>query len=145
MKTTDPPIITEQEFNKSIDEVWNAITDVEQMREWFFENIPAFEPVVGFETLFDVKSEVRTFPHAWKVTAVSPQKSITVNWKFNGYQGDSNVTFDLSEISGKTKITVTAKVTEDFDETIPEFKRESAVEGWKYFINNRLKIYLDEL
>lgn len=145
MKISEPPIITVQEFNQSIADVWSALTDIKHMRNWFFENIPAFEPVVGFETLFDVKSEERTFPHAWKVTEVIPQKSIIVNWKYIGYQGDSNVTFSLDENNNKTTLTVSAKVTEDFDDKIPEFKRESGEEGWKYFINNRLKMYMNDL
>ncbi len=43
MKKGDDPIIVEQFFNRSIESVWKAITEVEQMRQWFFENIPEFK------------------------------------------------------------------------------------------------------
>ncbi len=39
MKDAKEPIVVEQTFNTSINNVWNAITKVDQMRKWFFENI----------------------------------------------------------------------------------------------------------
>lgn len=44
----DEPIIVEQTFNTTIDSVWKAITEIKQMRQWYFENIPTFKPEVGF-------------------------------------------------------------------------------------------------
>ncbi|MBL4887182.1 MAG: SRPBCC domain-containing protein, partial [Flavobacteriaceae bacterium] len=57
MKHTDPPIIAEQILNAPIGRVWKAITQVDQMHQWFFDNIPSFKAEVGFETQFNVKSE----------------------------------------------------------------------------------------
>ena len=34
-------------------------------------------------------------------------------------------------------------IIEDFPEDIPEFSRESCNKGWEYFIQNRLKVFLD--
>jgi hypothetical protein len=42
-----------------------------------------------------------------------------------------------------TKLRLTAQVLEDFPEDIPEFKRESGVEGWTYFIKKSLKEFLE--
>lgn len=50
MKVNEPSVIVKQEFKQPIEIVWNAITDVTQMRLWFFDNIPAFEARVGFKT-----------------------------------------------------------------------------------------------
>lgn len=41
------PIIVEEKFNKDIRSVWKVITELDQMKQWFFDNIPAFEPRVG--------------------------------------------------------------------------------------------------
>ena len=68
MRKEDEPIVVEQTFNASIETVWNAITDIDQMRQWYFENIPSFEPKVGFETQFNVQCQGRDFLHMWKVT-----------------------------------------------------------------------------
>jgi hypothetical protein len=39
---------------------------------------------------------------------------------------------------------LTVEVLEDFPDDIPEFRRESCIGGWNYFINHRLKEYLDK-
>ena len=48
MEKGDPPIIVEHSFDASAETVWRAITDVDQMRQWYFENIPDFRAEVGF-------------------------------------------------------------------------------------------------
>jgi len=144
MKNTEEPVIVEQTFDTSIENVWNAITKLDQMKQWFFENIESFRPEVGFETQFDVQVEDRKFPHLWKLTEVDPMKRITYNWKYDGYVGDSFVTFELIEYNNHTKLILTHKVVESFPTDIPEFSRESCSEGWNYFIGKSLKEYLEE-
>lgn len=144
MKTTEEPVIVEQTFDTSIEDVWEAITKVDRMHQWYFDNIPDFRAEVGFETRFDVVSGDRIFPHLWKVTEVDPGRKITYNWKFEGYPGDSDVTFELIETGGGTKLRVSANVIDDFSDDIPEFRRESCLGGWQYFIQQSLKDYLEK-
>ena len=132
MRKSDEPIIVEQTFNTSIDIVWNSITEIDQMRQWFFDNIPSFKPEVGFETQFSVQSQNRNFLHMWKVTEVVPKKMITYNWKYAGYPGDSFVVFELFKQNNLTKLRLTHQVRESFPEDIPEFSRESCVDGWNF-------------
>jgi uncharacterized protein YndB with AHSA1/START domain len=143
MKTTDTPIIVEQIFNSSVKSVWNAITEISQMRQWYFENIPAFKPEVGFETQFNVQSNDRNFLHMWKVTEVQYLKMIKYSWVFKDYSGKSTTNFELFKQDNQTKLRLTVDVLENFPDDIPEFKRESCIAGWNYFINNRLKDFLN--
>ena len=142
MKRSEEPIIVEAVFENSLESVWSAITELEKMREWFFENIPRFKPEVGFEVEFDVDAGERSFLHQWKITKVTAKRLIEFNWKYGGYPGDSYVSFRLEQANGPTKLPLTHTTTEDFPEDIPEFKRESGVAGWQYFIKDRLKEYL---
>ncbi len=144
MKKNEEPIIVEQTFNTSIDTVWNSITQIDQMRQWYFENIPSFKPEVGFETQFNVQSQDRNFMHLWKVTEVVPKKMIAYNWKYDGIRGNSLVKFELFEENKMTKLRLTHQVLEDFPDDIPEFKRESGLEGWKFFIRKSLKEFLEK-
>ena len=80
MRKNDGPIIVEQTFHTSIDTVWNSITKIDHMRQWYFKNIPSFKPEVGFATQFNVQSHDRNFLHMWTVTEVVPLKKITYNW-----------------------------------------------------------------
>lgn len=144
MKKTDDPIIVEQTLSATVDTVWKAITEVDLMRQWYFNNIPSFEPRVGFETQFNVENEGRGFPHLWKVTEVEPLKKLAYDWRFEGYPGDGLVVFELFDENGTTKLRLTNHVLEDFPEDVPEFKRESCIAGWEYFIQKRLKEYLEQ-
>ena len=143
MKKEEEPIIIEETFNVPVETVWNAITQVEQMCRWFFENIPSFKPEVGFEIQFNVKSQDRNFLHKWKITEVEPLKKISYNWEYENYPWNSFVVFELFEENNSTMLRLTHQVTESFPQDIPEFKRESGIEGWNYFIKNTLKAFLE--
>lgn len=143
MKTSEPPVIVTQNFTQSVETVWKAITEVSQMRQWFFDNIPDFKPEVGFQTQFNVKAPSRDFMHLWTITEVILNQKLVYNWKYQDLAGDSFVTFELTPIKEGTELTLTTTVIEDFPDEIPEFKRESCVGGWNYFIKQQLVAYLN--
>ena len=143
MKNTDKPIIVEQSFSVSKDRLWEAITEQSQMIQWFFEDMEAFKPEIGFETRIVVEHEGRIFPHLWTITKVIPHALIAYNWRYEGYPGDSEVTFELIKQENGTMLSVTHQVQESFPQDIPEFQRESCQGGRDYFIRQRLVSYLD--
>lgn len=145
MKICDEPIIVEQIFNASIESLWEAITNIELMRKWYFDNITDFKPQIGFKTKFNVESGVRNFIHIWEVTEVQFHKLIKYTWEFEKYSGKSSTTFELSKQNNLTKLKLTVDIIENFEENIPEFKRESCIGGWQYFINNRLNNFLSSV
>lgn len=143
MQAKDPPIIVEQVFNTSRENIWRAITELDQMRQWFFNNIESFKPRPGFETQFNVRSGGRDFLHIWKLIEVIPQEKIIYNWKYKDYPGDSNVTFQLIKKGNKTILKLMHDILEDFPNEIPEFSRESCSQGWNFFIQQSLKDYIN--
>jgi uncharacterized protein YndB with AHSA1/START domain len=76
MKKNNPLITIEEKFNSSIESVWKALTDIDEMRKWYFNNIPFFKAEVGFETQFNIQNEGRNFLHKWRVTEVIPNNLI---------------------------------------------------------------------
>jgi len=144
MKSKDSPLIVERTLEFSKETVWNAITQIDQMKQWFFEQIKTFEPVVGFETSFVVKSGDIVFPHLWRITEVIPENKIVYSWKYEGYAGNSFVTFEVNPQDNGTQLKITNDIVEDFTEDIPEFKPESCLAGWEYFLN-RLDLYLQNM
>lgn len=143
MSKGNEPIIVEQIFNKSKEEVWSAITDPNKMREWFFENIPDFIPQEGFETRFNVDTGERQFMHLWKITEVIPFEKIVYDWRYENLEGIGIVSFELFEQNPKTLLRLTNLGLETFPPNIPEFSRESCKGGWYYFINQRLNEFLN--
>lgn len=91
------PIEVLRDLDSSVSNTWAALTELTKMTDWFFEDIPAFEPVVGFETEFLVESEGRRFTHKWKILEVDHERSITYQWCYTEYPGMANVQFELKE------------------------------------------------
>lgn len=145
MKKTDPPIIVEATYPTSTQKVWFAITELNQLQKWFFPQIPQFKAKEGFETQFVVENEGRTFTHLWKIVEVVPLKKIKYNWRYKEWEGDSFVTFELFEEGDDTRLRLSTEVIADFPSDIPEFKRDSGVQGWEYFLQNSLQAYLNDI
>lgn len=144
MKTTDQPIVISETYPAPAARVWRAITDLTQMQQWYFENLPAFEAVIGFKTDFLIVNEGREFHHRWQVTDVTPEARLVYEWRVDSYQGRSETVWELKEEEGGTTLTLTCNILEGFPSDMVEFKRESGVEGWNYFLKDRLKSYLEK-
>ncbi len=144
MNKENHPVIVEQSFHVSVGQLWKAISELEQMKLWFFEDIESFLPEVGFETQFNVHSGERDFMHLWKLTEVVPLQKLVYSWRYEGYEGESFVCFETFISEKGSCLRLTHTVTENFPQSIPEFTRESCQCGWEYFINNRLKNFMDD-
>ncbi|GAB4369257.1 MAG: hypothetical protein Kow0042_10890 [Calditrichia bacterium] len=144
MKKTDKPVIVKQSYRPPLEVVWKAITELEEMRQWYFENLPSFKAEPGFKTRFLITHGGRKFTHIWEITEVVPLKRIAYRWRYEEYPGEGMVIFELFKENGVTRLRLTNQVTEDFPGNVPEFTRESCVNGWVYFIQNRLKTYLEK-
>src|SRR5690242_18568533 len=65
-------VLIERTFSAPVARVWMALTDVEQMRHWFFD-LPEFKADVGFEFEFVVEHEGNSYHHLCCVTEVVPE------------------------------------------------------------------------
>jgi len=143
MNNTDDLLVVQTEYAVPIETVWAALTQLEQLRKWFFTQIPEFNAEVGFHTEFDVKAPSRVFRHMWTLTEVDAPHRITYRWWYDDLPGKAYVTFELVAKSDTvTSCKVINSVVENFPDEYPEFTRESAEGGWNYFINEALKEYL---
>jgi len=136
-------VVVTQQFSVSVQELWKTITEQPQMVQWFFENIPDFKPEIGFSTQFLIENERRQFTHLWEIIEIVPNQKIVYNWSYLEYQGEGIVLFELAKNDKGSLLTLTNKWLGEFPQDIPEFTRESCLGGWQYFINGRLKAYLD--
>jgi uncharacterized protein YndB with AHSA1/START domain len=144
-KANDEVVKIERTFNAPVERVWRAITDEDQMRQWYFPMIEHFKPEEGFETQFNVHHEGKDYLHIWKVKEVVPQKKISVEWKYGGYPGNSLVSFELFPQGDKTKLVLTHEDIETFiPEKYPELAKENFMEGWTRFMDEGLKEFLEK-
>lgn len=126
-------------------EVWGALTDIDELENWWSEDVK-LEPKVG-----------GTFREAWeddegkaqlasgKVTAVKAKQEITFTWKEKDWPKDAltQCTFKITDEKSQRVVTVQHTGWE----SLPEGKRAQLIEdfsvGWKYHLKE-LKAYLDD-
>ena len=142
MKQSDPPIIVSAFYPTKRSEVWSALSSKEEMIQWYFPQIPFFETVVGTKIEFLVENEGRSFTHQWTILEADPPNCLLHTWSYQEHSGEATMRFDLTDTSEGTEVTATCTVLKDFPQDIPEFKRESCVAGWDYFLNQALAGYL---
>src|SRR5712691_2483693 len=134
-------VLIERTFNAPVERVWKVLTDVDEMRQWYFD-LKEFRPEVGFEFEFVVEHEGMSYHHLCKVTEVIPPKKIAYTWRYKGEPGDSLVTFELIGEGDKTRVKLTHAGLETFPKT-PAFARKNFVEGWTSLIGTELKNFLE--
>ena len=138
------PFISERTYNAPISKVWKAITDKDEMKQWYFELV-AFKPVFGFE--FQFYGEGKTgekFLHLCKIIEVVKNKKLKHSWRYDGYEGNSFVTFELFEEGDKTRLKLTHEGLETFPANNHDFAKENFAEGWTYIIGESLTGYLEK-
>ena len=135
-------VVIERTFNAPIAKVWRAITDVDQMRAWYFD-LKEFKPEVGFQFEFVVEHEGMTYHHLCRVTEVVPQKKIAYTWRYKGEPGDSLVTLELFAEDDNTRVKLTHTGIETFPK-IPAYARKNFESGWTAIIGTELKQFIEQ-
>jgi uncharacterized protein YndB with AHSA1/START domain len=136
------PFVIERTYNAPADKVWQAITDKDKMKQWYFD-LKEFKPEVGFEFQFSGGSKEKSYLHLCKITEVVTGRKLSHSWQYDGYPGESFVTFELFPEGDKTRL----KLTHAGLETFPaerDFSRESFTKGWTHIIGKSLPEYLEK-
>ena len=138
-------VIIERTYNAPVERVWNSITNKSEMKKWFFD-IAEFKAEPGFEFEFVGKGKQgQEFLHLCRVKEVIKNKKLSYSWGYEGYEGDSLVTFELFEEGNKTRLKLTHRGLESFPVTTHnDFAKENFMEGWTWIIGTGLKKHVEE-
>jgi uncharacterized protein YndB with AHSA1/START domain len=136
------PFIIERVYNAPVDKVWKAITNQQDMKQWYFD-IPDFKAEVGFEFQFEGGNEDRTYLHLCKITEVIKERKLSYSWRYDGYEGVSFVSFELFPEGDKTRLKLTHAGLETFPMNNPDFAKSNFVAGWTEIIGSMLKTYVE--
>jgi uncharacterized protein YndB with AHSA1/START domain len=135
-------VLVERTFSAAPERIWKALTDVEEIRRWYFD-LKEFKPEVGFEFEFVVEHEGTTYHHLCRVTEVIPQQKIAYTWRYKAEPGDSLVTFELFDEGKKTRVKLTHTGIETFPKT-PAYARKNFEAGWTAIIGSELKQFVEK-
>lgn len=137
------PFIIERTFNAPAINVWQALTDNKKMKQWYF-NLEDFKPEVGFEFQFMAGEKNKEYLHLCKVTDLVVGKKLTYSWRYDGYPGNSFVTFELFEEGNKTRLKLTHEGIETLAPGNPDFAKENFEKGWISILDESLKGFLEK-
>lgn len=137
------PFVIERLLNAPIEKVWKAITDKDQMKEWYF-NLAEFRAEPGFQFQFEGGTEDRSYLHLCTITEVIPNKKLQYTWSYDGYEGNSVVTFELFAEGDKTRLKLTHAGLETFPANNPDFAKKNFETGWTEIIGTSLKRFVEK-
>ncbi|MBT1711730.1 SRPBCC domain-containing protein [Fulvivirgaceae bacterium PWU5] len=141
---TAQPFVIERTYNAPVEKVWKAITDKDQMKEWYFD-LEEFIPEVGFEFTFAGKGHKgEQYIHRCKILEVIPQKKLTHTWTYENHPGYSTVTFELFSEGTQTRVKLTHAGLESFPQNNPDFAKESFAGGWTELVGKLLRQYVEK-
>lgn len=110
--------------------IWEALTDKNKMKEWYFD-IPDFELKVGSTFNFYEPGDARQFHHQCVIKEIETNKKLSHTWTHPGLsKGESTVTWSLNETEGATEVTLQHEGTESFADGGAAFAPENYQMGW---------------
>jgi len=136
------PFVIERIYNASVERVWKAITDKDEMKQWYFD-LKEFKAEIGFEFWFYGKGSSGTkMKHICRVTEVVPFQKLTYSWRYEGYEGISYVSFELSDAGAGTRLRLTHSGLESFP-PMADFNRGNFAAGWTQLIGELLREFVE--
>ena len=137
------PFVIERTFKAPASKVWEAITNKDEMKKWYFD-FKEFRPEVGFQFDFYGGPDDRQYHHLCKITTAVPKKKLAYSWRYEGYEGNSLVTFELFDEGKATRLKLSHDGLETFPASNPDLAKENFEQGWTEIIGTSLKEYLEK-
>jgi uncharacterized protein YndB with AHSA1/START domain len=140
---SNAPLVFERAFDAPVEKIWEAISDKSAMKKWYFD-LEEFKPEVGFEFRFYGGTEHKKYLHLCKVVEATKFRKLSYSWRYDGYDGNSIIRFELIPEGKKTRLRLTHEGLECFPADNPDLARENFVEGWTSIIGTSLKEFLEK-
>jgi len=137
------PFVIERIYNAPVEKVWQAITNRDQMEQWYFK-LKEFKPEVGFVFEFEGGPPDKIYVHRCRITEVIPNKKLAHNWTYVGYPGESFVTWELFDEAGKTRVKLTHTGIDTFPADNSDFAASNFAMGWTSILGESLKAFVEK-
>lgn len=129
--------------NAPVEKVWNALTDKEQMKKWYFD-APDFDAKVGNNFSFYGGDENEEYHHFCEIVDVIPNQKLKHSWTYPEISKEKTlVKWELQPENGGTMVTLTHKGLEALEHLGENFRVQSFQNGWTEILNNSLKNFVE--
>ena len=136
-------IVIEAVYQAESKNVWKALTDPSEMKEWYFD-IPSFKAEKGTRFQFSGGSAEKTYLHLCEVKEAIKNERLSYSWKYANYPGDSLVSFQLVSEGMHTRLMFSHTGLDSFPKDNPDFARGSFFAGWTTILGENLKNYVEK-
>ncbi|MCP1996402.1 SRPBCC domain-containing protein [Flavobacterium sp. HSC-61S13] len=110
--------------------IWQALTDRDQMREWYFD-IADFKLELGETFNFYEPGEARQYHHQCIIKGIEPNQKFSHTWTHPSHsKGESLLTWTLEDLGDATKVSLQHQGLENFADAGPGFEPENYQKGW---------------
>ena len=130
-------------INAPVERVWEAITEQEQMKDWYF-TIPDFKLEEGSIFNFYEPGDGCKYHHRCEIREIIPLERFQHTWTHPGLSsGVSLLTWELMPIDNQTEVTLTHEGIENLEDGGPDLSPENYEAGWEEIVGNALKNYVE--
>ena len=138
-------ILTQEElYNAPLEKVWNALTDREQMKQWYFD-IPDFELKEGAVFNFYEPGGKNEFHHQCLIQEINPYKKFVHTWAYpEKSKGETTLTWELFPEGDTTTVKLSHSGIESFADGGSDLSKENFEAGWKEILGVSLKKFLEQ-
>ncbi|WP_298394510.1 SRPBCC domain-containing protein [Flavobacterium sp.] len=135
-------ISTKSVFESTKEKVWDAITNPQTMKIWYFD-ISDFNLTIGNQFSF-YESDRKEYLHTGEILKVEQNKILQHTWNHpEQSKGSSTVTWTIVEIeNNKVEVTLTHEGVESFADAGPNFTPANYQMGWDALVKTNLRNYL---
>jgi uncharacterized protein YndB with AHSA1/START domain len=143
MSSVEKTIRLERVFDAPAEKIWNALVNKGEMKNWYFD-LADFRAEVGFNFQFTGgPSPERQYIHLCEIKEVVPGRKLSYSWRYQGYSGDSLVTFELVAQGEKTLLKFSHTGLESFPADNPDLAAKNFAEGWNHIVLKALPAYVE--
>ncbi|RLZ09102.1 SRPBCC family protein [Faecalibacter macacae] len=135
------PLIIEKQYNCTIEVLWNAISNPNAMKEWYFD-VKGFELEVGNQFEFYAGE----YLHECRIEDVFLYHKLVYTWTYPIYEGESEVTFLINpdkEFENYSQLKLIHDGIASFPQDDANFSRNSFEAGWEELLEISLREYVE--
>ncbi len=130
-------------YNVPIEKVWQAITDKDKMKHWYFD-IPNFMLEQGAIFDFFEPGNDKKYLHRCQILSFESNKFLKHTWSHPDHsKGSSELLWELQETENGTQLTLTHTGLDSFSDAGADFAKENYHAGWKEILGKSLKNFLE--
>ena len=142
-QTTASPLVKEVILDAPVDRVWKAITDRDEMKQWYFD-LKEFRPEPGFKFEFYGGEEGKQFLHLCTIKEVEVNKKLVHTWTYETHpEAETLLTWDLFPEGNTTRLRLTHEGLEKLPQD-SDFAKDNFVQGWNEILDSSLKNYVEQ-